>query len=52
MYVYVVSNTYGGQPKMLAFLEREEAAQYMAETHMLQEKPNGGNVMMAEIELL
>ena len=52
MYVYVVSNTYSGQPKMLAFLEREEAVQYMADTQMLQEKPNKGNVMIAEIELL
>ncbi len=52
MYVYVISNTYDGQPKMLAFLEREEAAQYMADTQILQERPNGGSVMMAEIELL
>ena len=54
MYVYVVSNTHGGQLKMLAFLEREEATQYIWDLQYGSSKPmaDSGSLLMDVIELL
>jgi hypothetical protein len=54
VYVYVVSNTYNGKLEMLAFLEREEATQYMWDLQYGSIKPmaDGGSLYMDEIELL
>ena len=54
MYVYVVSNTYNGTLEMLAFLEREEANQYMWDLQFGSSKPmaDSGSLLLHIIELL